>query len=42
MYLGQKYGFFHINRKLIGWTNLGVIKVWINSNFASNTVEFEC
>lgn len=40
-YLKQRFGYFHIKKGMIGWTALGVVKVWINSDFSANFVEEE-
>lgn len=38
-YLRQRFGLFRIKKGMIGWTALGVAKVWINSDFSANFVE---
>lgn len=38
-YLRLRFGFFRINKGMIGLTALGVVKVWINSDFSQNFVE---
>jgi hypothetical protein len=40
-YLRQRFGLFRIKKGMIGWTTLGVAKVWINSDFSANSVEEE-
>ncbi len=40
-YLKQRFGLFRIKKGMIGWTALGVAKVWINSDFSANFVEEE-
>lgn len=37
--LFEHFGGFHINDEMIGVNQKGQIKVWINSNFAMNSVE---
>ena len=32
---------FRIRKGMIGWTDLGVVKVWISEDFADNAVEEE-
>ena len=29
-YLFRRFGLFKIKEEMIGWTNLGVVKVWLN------------
>jgi hypothetical protein len=36
--LFKKFGYVHIDNKLIGLNSLGNVKVWINENFAFNGV----
>lgn len=39
--LTNKFGFFRISPKMIGYTKSGEVKVWINSNFALNWPEYD-
>jgi hypothetical protein len=36
--LFEKFGYVHIDNKLIGLNNEGNIKVWINENFVFNGI----
>lgn len=36
--LTDKFGFFEISQKQIGFTPDGQTRVWVNENFGSNTV----
>ena len=38
--LFEHFGGFYINDQMIGFNQKGEVKVWINSNFALNSVEF--
>jgi hypothetical protein len=40
-YLHTRFGAFRITKGMIGWTDLGVAKVWINEDFCSNSVQEE-
>ena len=35
-YLFRRFGFFKIKEEMIGWTDLGVIKVWLNEDYGLN------
>lgn len=35
-YLFRRVGPFSIIEEMIGWTELGVVKVWFNDDFSSN------
>jgi hypothetical protein len=35
-YLHRRFGLFKIKEEMIGWTNLGVIKVWLNYDYGLN------
>lgn len=37
-YLFKRFGAFHISPEMIGWTDIDVIKVWFNEDFASNRI----
>lgn len=39
--LTNKFGFFRVSPRMIGFTKEGEVKVWINSNFSLNVVEEE-
>ncbi len=39
-YLYKRFGAFHITKEMIGWTDLGIIKVWINEDFSLNKKSF--
>lgn len=36
-YLFRRFGSFAITEEMIGLTELGVVKVWINEDFSQNT-----
>jgi hypothetical protein len=38
-YLCRRFGPFRIQPQLIGWTELGVIKVWLNEDYSLNCKE---
>jgi hypothetical protein len=38
-YLAKRFGAFHIRPDMIGWTDIEVIKVWFNEDFASNRID---
>lgn len=35
-YLYNRFGSFSITEEMIGWTELGVVKVWFNSDYSLN------
>ena len=39
-YLFRRFGSFAITEEMIGWTKLGIVKVWINEDFCSNYKQF--
>jgi len=36
-YLHRRFGLFKIKEERCGWTNLGVVKVWLNEDYGANT-----
>lgn len=38
-YLKRRYGGFRVRREMVGLTELGVVKVWVNEDFSSNQVQ---
>jgi hypothetical protein len=34
-----RFGAFQVKKGMIGWTALGIVKVWIHEDFSSNFVE---
>jgi len=37
-YLCKRFGKFYLTDNMIGWTNLNIVKIWFNEDFASNQI----
>ena len=40
-YLYKRHGCFKVKEELIGWTDLGVVKVWLNEDYSLNAKSAE-